>query len=85
MDEIDKRRYRTRKGDIATNVLGVCNRDRKFIFVFPGWEGSASESRILHDAISRPNGLRVPNGKIYKMSYLNCNFGLKKNSNLIYL
>ena len=57
----------------------------EFIFVFLGWEGFASDSRVLCDAISRPNGLRVPNGKIYKMSNLNCNFGLKKNSNLIYL
>ena len=62
--EKDKSRYRTRKGDIATNVLGVCSRDMEFIFVLPGWEGSASDSRVLRDAISRPNGLRVPSGKI---------------------
>lgn len=29
-------------------------------------------SRVLYDAISRPNGLRVSKGKIYKMSKLNC-------------
>ena len=62
--EVDKPRYRTRKGEIATNVLGVCNRNMEFIFVLPGWEGSASDSRVLRDAISRPNGLRVPSGKI---------------------
>ena len=61
--EIDKGRYRNRKGDIATNVLGVCDRDMKFIFVLSGWEGSASDSRVLRDAISRPNGLRIPTGK----------------------
>ena len=64
--EIDKARYQTRKGEIATNVLGVCNRNMEFIFVLPGWEGSVSDSRVLRDAISRPNGLRVPNGKAYK-------------------
>nr|XP_048322668.1 uncharacterized protein LOC112489630 isoform X3 [Ziziphus jujuba var. spinosa] len=32
----------------------------EFIFVLPGWEGSASDSRVLRDAISRPNGLKVP-------------------------
>ena len=64
--EIDKARHRTRKGEIATNVIGVCNRNMEFIFVLPGWKGSASDSRVLRDAISRPNGLRVPNGKAYK-------------------
>ena len=62
--EKDKSRYRTRKGDIATNVLGVCSRDMEFIFVMSGWESSASDSRVLRDAISRSNGLRVPSGKI---------------------
>ena len=61
--EIDKPRYQTRKGEIATNVLGVCSRDMQFIFLLPGWEGSASDSRVLRDAITRPNGLKVPNGK----------------------
>ncbi|CAB4319773.1 unnamed protein product [Prunus armeniaca] len=63
--EQDKPRYRTRKGEVATNVLGVCTPDMKFIFVFPGWEGSASDSRVLRDAISRPTGLRVPTGCYY--------------------
>ncbi|XP_061376055.1 protein ALP1-like [Gastrolobium bilobum] len=61
----DKPRYRTRKGDIATNVLGVCSQDCQFIYVLPGWEGSAADSRVLRDAISRPNGLRVPKGFCY--------------------
>ncbi|KAM1056625.1 hypothetical protein COP2_030807 [Malus domestica] len=63
--EIDKPRYRTRKGRVATNVLGVCSGDMQFIYVFPGWEGSASDSRVLHDAISRPNGFKVPAGCYY--------------------
>ncbi|KAB2606515.1 hypothetical protein D8674_006232 [Pyrus ussuriensis x Pyrus communis] len=46
--EIDKPRYRNRKGRVATNVLG----------------GSALDSRVLHDAITRPNGFKVPTGKI---------------------
>ena len=64
--EIDKARYRTRNGEIAINVLGVCNCNMEFIFVLPGWEGSTSDSRVLRDAISRPNGLRVPSSKAYK-------------------
>ncbi|KAI8002511.1 Protein ALP1-like [Camellia lanceoleosa] len=53
-------RYRTRKGEIATNVLGVCSQDMNFIYVLPGWEGSAADSRVFRDAINRPNGLRIP-------------------------
>ncbi|KAI8571589.1 hypothetical protein RHMOL_Rhmol01G0131700 [Rhododendron molle] len=56
----DKPRYRPRKGEIATNVLGVCTRDLKFVFVLSGWEGSATDPRILDNAIARPDGLRVP-------------------------
>ncbi|KAL5538384.1 hypothetical protein UlMin_046122 [Ulmus minor] len=63
--ENEKPRYRTRKSDITTNLLGVCSRDLKFIFVFPGWEGSASDSRVFCDAISNPNGLKVPRGCYY--------------------
>ncbi|KAM6543783.1 hypothetical protein CsatB_008230 [Cannabis sativa] len=65
VSEVDKPRYRTRKGKIATNVLGVCSRDMKFIFVLPGWEGSASDSRVLRDAINRQNGLKIPKGYYY--------------------
>ena len=63
--ELDKARYRTRKGEIATNVLGVCSRNMEFIFVLPGWEGSTSDSRVLRDALNRPNGLRVPSCKCW--------------------
>ncbi|XP_061361204.1 protein ALP1-like isoform X1 [Gastrolobium bilobum] len=63
--QADKPRYRTRKGEIATNVLGVCSQDGQFIFVLPGWEGSAADSRVLRDAIARPHGLRVPKGYYY--------------------
>ncbi|KAK2373847.1 hypothetical protein QL285_074854 [Trifolium repens] len=63
--EADKSRYRTRKGEIATNVLGVCSPDLQFIYVLHGWEGSAADSRVLRDAISRPNGLKVPQGYYY--------------------
>ncbi|XP_024046426.1 uncharacterized protein LOC112100818 [Citrus clementina] len=60
--ENDKPRYRTRKGEIATNVLGVCSRDMKFIFVMPGWEGSSSDLRVLRDALNKPTDLKVPAG-----------------------
>ncbi|XP_057796913.1 uncharacterized protein LOC131012948 [Salvia miltiorrhiza] len=62
---IDKSRYRTRKGQISTNMLGVCDQNMKFVYALPGWEGSAADSRILRDALNRPHGLRVPRGNYY--------------------
>ncbi|XP_057763911.1 uncharacterized protein LOC130985127 [Salvia miltiorrhiza] len=55
----DKPRYRTRKGQISTNVLGVCDRNLNFVYVLSGWEGSANDCRILRDALNRPHGLKV--------------------------
>ncbi|KAH6828591.1 hypothetical protein C2S53_006589 [Perilla frutescens var. hirtella] len=62
---IDKPRYRSRKGEIVVNVLGVCDRDMKFVYVLPGWEGSAVDARVLRDAINRIHGLKVPKGCYY--------------------
>ncbi|XP_057779737.1 uncharacterized protein LOC130998326 [Salvia miltiorrhiza] len=61
----DKPHYRTRKGQIATNTLGVCDRNMKFVYILPGWEGSAADARVLRDALNRPHGLRVPRGNYY--------------------
>ncbi|KAK2661714.1 hypothetical protein Ddye_000288 [Dipteronia dyeriana] len=61
--ESDKPRYRTRKGHIATNVLGVCTRDLKFVYVLSGWESLTIDSRVLRDAITIHNGLKIPFGK----------------------
>ncbi|PPE00443.1 hypothetical protein GOBAR_DD02539 [Gossypium barbadense] len=61
---VDKPRYRTRKGDIATNMLGVCTPDMQFVYVLPGWEGSVADGRVLRDAISRRNGLNVPHVEV---------------------
>ncbi|KAA0047721.1 retrotransposon protein [Cucumis melo var. makuwa] len=61
----DRPIFRTRKGEIATNVLGVCDTKRDFVYVLVDWEGSAADSRILHDALSRENGLQVPKGYYY--------------------
>ncbi|KAL0541693.1 hypothetical protein IC582_021748 [Cucumis melo] len=58
----DRARYRTRKGEVATNVLGVCDTKGDFVYVLAGWKGSVVDSRILRDVLSRLNGLKVPNG-----------------------
>ncbi|KAH6776950.1 hypothetical protein C2S52_007623 [Perilla frutescens var. hirtella] len=46
----------------------------EFIYVLPGWEGSAHDSHVLRDAISRPNGFKVPKGCYYLVDagYTNC-------------
>ncbi|XLV02159.1 hypothetical protein S245_016496, partial [Arachis hypogaea] len=58
--ESEKAKYQTRKGKICTNVLGVCNREMGFVYVLSGWEGSASDSRVLRDAITRRNSFKIP-------------------------
>ncbi|XLR24066.1 hypothetical protein S83_051966, partial [Arachis hypogaea] len=57
--ESEKEKYRTRKGKICTNVLGVCNREMGFVYVLSRWEGLASDSRVLRDAITRCNSLKI--------------------------
>ncbi|XP_050138021.1 uncharacterized protein LOC126614408 [Malus sylvestris] len=58
--DVDKPRYRSRKGHIATNVLGVCTHVLKFVYVLSGWEGLATDSKVLGDVVTRANGLKVP-------------------------
>ncbi|XP_040954424.1 uncharacterized protein [Gossypium hirsutum] len=58
-------RFYSRKGGTTQNVLAVITFDLKFSHVLAGWEGSAHDSRILSDALSRPGGLRIPKGKYY--------------------
>lgn len=58
----DTSSYRNRHGTISQNVLAACNFDLQFIYVLSGWEGSAHDSKLLNNAISRRNGLKVPRG-----------------------
>lgn len=39
--------------------------DLKFCYVLAGWEGSAHDSRVLNDALSRRDGLKISEGKYY--------------------
>lgn len=38
------RTFRDRKGNISQNVLAVCSFDMEFLYVLPGWEGSAHDA-----------------------------------------
>ena len=79
MPQTDRPRYRTRKGEVATNVLGVCDTKGDFIFVLAGWKGSAADSRILQDAIAQPNGLHVPQDN--QMFYASNIYFLQRQAN----
>ncbi|XP_026413830.1 uncharacterized protein LOC113309594, partial [Papaver somniferum] len=52
--------YRNRHGITSQNVLVVCNFDLEVIYVLSGWEGSAHDSKILNDAMTKRNGLKIP-------------------------
>ena len=58
----DQGRYRNRKQQITTNMMGVVDWNMKFLYVLPGWEGSACDSRVLRDAMSRQDAFVVPQG-----------------------
>ena len=68
----DKGRYRNRKQDITTNMLGVVDWNMKFLYVLPGWEGSASDSRVLKDAmrIDRQDAFVVPHGTSLSLGFV---------------
>ncbi|KAG5248605.1 nuclease HARBI [Salix suchowensis] len=40
----DQSRFRNKKGVLSQNVLAACTFDLQFIFMYPGWEGSAADS-----------------------------------------
>ncbi|KAK1401586.1 hypothetical protein POM88_001191 [Heracleum sosnowskyi] len=61
--------YRNRHRINSQNVLAACNFDLEFIYVLSGWEGSAHDAKLLNDALSRRNGLEVPQGKYYLVDY----------------
>ena len=60
----DAKPYRNRKGFLSQNVLAVCSFDLKFLYVLPGWEGSAADDSVLSDAICN-KGLAIPKGKYF--------------------
>lgn len=60
---VDRARYRNRKGTVSQNVLAAVSFDMRFVYVLSGWEGSASDSRILEDA--RTTDFKIPDGRFY--------------------
>lgn len=60
----DQSRFRNRRGVLSQNVLAACTFDLKFIFIYPGWEGSAADSRVLRAVLNDPdqNFPQIPEG-----------------------
>src|ERR1700677_5048787 len=65
-------RFRDRKGQISQNVLAVCSMNMEFLYVLPGWEGSAADSCVFENA--RREDFRIPDGHYYlaDAGYGNC-------------
>jgi hypothetical protein len=59
----DKDGSRNRKGALTQNCLMACSFDLKFVYVCSGWEGSAADALVYHDA--RCVDFRIPPGKFY--------------------
>ncbi|KAJ0965322.1 hypothetical protein J5N97_026460 [Dioscorea zingiberensis] len=55
--------YRNRKQTLSQNVMVACDFDLRFVYVRAGWEGSASDARILQCSLEQ--GFEVPRGKYY--------------------
>ena len=59
----DRQAARDRKGGLTQNCLAICGFDMVFYYMFSGWEGSAADSTMFHDA--RVTDLPVPPGRYY--------------------
>lgn len=46
-------RFHNQKDGTTQNVLTAATFDLKFTYVLAGWKGSAHDSRVLNDALSR--------------------------------
>ncbi|KAL9374946.1 hypothetical protein Peur_031825 [Populus x canadensis] len=57
--------FRNKNGQLSQNVLVACSFDLRFHYVLAGWEGSASDLRVLNSALTRRNKFQVPEGKYY--------------------
>ncbi|KAL8549814.1 hypothetical protein ACS0TY_008593 [Phlomoides rotata] len=53
--------FKNKEGLNLYECLGACDRNIMFVYVLPGWDGSAADCRVLPNAVLRPNGLKVPN------------------------
>ena len=73
--------YRNRKEFISQNVFDACNFDLEFMYVLSGWEGSAHDSKILSNALTRHGSrLTIPEGM-----YLSCSKQFRDLHNFFFI
>ncbi|KAJ3685961.1 hypothetical protein LUZ61_015125 [Rhynchospora tenuis] len=58
-------KYRGRKDIPTMNVLAACTPDLKFTYILVGSPGTASDSKIMKNALGRRYPLTIPQGKYY--------------------
>jgi len=61
--EQERQAARNRKGLLTQNCLMACSFDLRFLYVLSGWEGSAADSLVFHNA--RFTSFPIPQGKYY--------------------
>lgn len=55
--------WRNRKGFLSQNVFAAVDFDMNFVFVLPGWEGSAHDAVVYKSALEK--GFSIPAEKYY--------------------
>ena len=45
----DQQAAHDQKGTVTQNCLAICGFNMKFLYIFSGWDGSASDSTMFHD------------------------------------
>lgn len=80
----DAARYRDRDGNLTFNHLAACSLDMYFLYVLPGWEGSAGDGKVFLD--SRMNDFSIPPTRYYlaDAGFPSCNALLVPYRNVCY-
>lgn len=52
--------FTNRYGQQNQNVLGVCDHDMRFVYVYVEWEGSAYDAWVLDGVLTGPNHFPMP-------------------------
>ncbi|KAL5579345.1 hypothetical protein UlMin_011787 [Ulmus minor] len=81
VSKYDAPRYRGRKEYTTQNVMAACGFDIRFTYVLAGWEGTASDSRVIKNALVRDDNLVILNGKVYYLCLMS-SFQLRMNVKL---
>ena len=69
MSNKDAPRYQGRKDYPTQNVFTVCSFDLKLTYILPGLEGTALDSKIIKNALTRNDNLKIPQGKFNSNTY----------------